>query len=153
MLARVATAARASGSRASGSLARGLATVAEQRIKVTFIMAKAKQKVTVPAMVGWNLLEAAQHHGLLMHCEEGETAWDYTTFGEGPAAAEDHVIVANDYYPKMNPMGWQEKQIIRNEIDDITPTSRLATCIKLTREMDGLSVIFPDTNPDLTNYC
>jgi hypothetical protein len=30
--------------------------------------------------------------------------------------------------------------------------SRLATCIKLTKELDGIQVIVPDTNPDLSNY-
>ena len=30
--------------------------------------------------------------------------------------------------------------------------SRLATCIKLTKDLDGITVIVPDTNPDLSNY-
>ena len=31
-------------------------------------------------------------------------------------------------------------------------SSRLATCIKLTKDLDGITVIVPDTNPDLSNY-
>ena len=58
-----------------------------RRVMCTFIMAKQKQKVTVPGLVGWTLLEAAQHHGLLTHCVKADNPWDYATFGEGPAAA------------------------------------------------------------------
>ena len=83
---------------------------------MTFVMSAAKQKVTVPAMVGWNLLEAAQHHGLLTHCTPGDDPWDYTTFGEGPSSCEDHVIISRAYFDKMGPAGWQEKQLIRNEL-------------------------------------
>ena len=31
-------------------------------------------------------------------------------------------------------------------------SSRLATCITLTKELDGITVIVPDTKPDFTNY-
>ena len=31
--------------------------------------------------------------------------------------------------------------------------SRLASCITLTKEMDGITVLVPETNQDLTNYC
>ena len=121
----------------------------------TFIMAKQKQKVTVPGLVGWTLLEAAQHHGLLTHCVKADNPWDYSTFGEGPAAAEDHVVVSRDYFDKISdPMGYQEKNVLASEVpEDLTPTSRLATCITLTKELDGITVIVPDTNPDLTHYC
>ena len=33
----------------------------------------------------------------------------------------------------------------------VCPRSRLASCITLTKEMDGITVIVPDTNQDLTN--
>ena len=45
-------------------------------------MAKAKQKVTIPAMAGWTILEAAQHHGLLKHVVHADPSWDYNTFGD-----------------------------------------------------------------------
>ena len=44
-------------------------------------MTKAKQKVTIPGMVGWSLLETAQHHGLLTHCTHADYDWDYDTTG------------------------------------------------------------------------
>ena len=116
-------------------------------------MAKKKQKVTVPGMVGWSLLETAQHHGLLMQCCHADEAWDYTTFGEGPMSAEDHVVVSREYFDKTGPVGYQERNVLNMEVpEDVTPTSRLATCVILTKELDGITVIVPDTNPDLTNY-
>ena len=48
-------------------------------------------------------------------------------------------------------MGYQEYNVLNAEQrEHITPTSRLATCITLTKELDGITVIVPDTNPDLT---
>ena len=47
----------------------------------SFIMAKQKQKVTVPGMAGWTLLETAKHHGLLSHCTHADGKWDYYDFG------------------------------------------------------------------------
>ena len=31
-------------------------------------------------------------------------------------------------------------------------SSRLASCVTLTKELDGLTAIVPDNNPDLSNY-
>ena len=33
----------------------------------------------------------------------------------------------------------------------LCPRSRLASCITLSKEMDGITVLVPDTNQDLTN--
>ena len=129
------------------------ASVAESKVMCTFIMAKQKQKVTVPGMVGWSLLQTAKHHGLLSHCVHDDLAWDYGNFGEGPASAEDHVVVENSFFEKLGPMGYQERNTLQSEVyEHLTPTSRLATCITLTKELDGITVIVPDSNPDLTNY-
>lgn len=116
-------------------------------------MAKHKQKVTVPGMVGWTLLETAQHHGLLKHCFHADSPWDYTTFGEGPMSAEDHIVVSRDFFEKTGDMGYQERNVLNMEVPEhVTPTSRLATCVTLTKELDGIVVIVPDSNPDFTNY-
>ena len=64
-------------------------------------MAKQKQKVTVPGLVGWTLLDTAKHHGLLTHCTHADSPWDYNTFGEGPMSAEDHVVVSRDFFDKV----------------------------------------------------
>jgi hypothetical protein len=31
-------------------------------------------------------------------------------------------------------------------------SSRLGSCVTLTKELDGLTAIVPDNNPDLSNY-
>lgn len=177
----------------------------------TFIMAKQKQKVTVPGLVGWTLLDTAKHHGLLSHCLHNDGIYDYVEFGEGPCSAEDHVVVEGSFFEKLPPMGYQERNILHTEVyEHLTPTcaraarpalthhpsgqlhgggnpvplaigafaaspaqpplppphrrrpahsphasahrSRLATMVTLTKEMDGIAVIVPDSNPDLTNY-
>jgi len=129
------------------------ATVSETTVSCTFIMAKAKQKVTVPGMVGWTLLDTAQHHGLLMNAVKAEVPWDYVTFGEGPASAEDHIVVAREFFDKLEPAGQQEVNVLNSEVyAHKMATSRLAACVTLTKELDGITVIVPDTNPDTTNY-
>ena len=119
----------------------------------TFIMAKQKQKVTVPCMVGWTLLDTAQHHGMMKHVVPADNAWNYDTFGEGPASAEDHVVVQRDFFDKLAPPSYMERNVLNAEVyEHLTPTSRLATCVTLTKELDGITVIVPDTNPDFSEY-
>ena len=89
----------------------------------TFIMAKKKQKVTVPGLAGWTLLETAKHHGLLPHCTHDDGEWDYVNFGEGPCSAEDHVVVENKFFDKLGPMGYQEQNVLNSEaFAHLTPT-------------------------------
>ncbi len=108
---------------------------------------------------------------------------------QGPHSAEDHVIVSNEYFQKLDPPGWQEKNMVcasprtptkqtrstalfpilpaaahpslppsrsaqlRDQIEeDLAPNSRLASYVVLSKELDGISVIVPASNPDLTNY-
>ena len=85
-------------------------------------MTKAKQRVTVPGMVGWSLLEAAQHHGLLKQAPHADSPWDYSTFGEGPASVEDHVVVSREFYEKLPPAGYQEKSLLASDLENVTPT-------------------------------
>ena len=73
------------------------------------------------------------------------------TFGEGPGSIEDHVVVAKEFYALTGPPGEQEGTLLRVSEPNATETSRLAACIKLTKEMDGLTVLVPETNADLTN--
>ena len=46
--------------------------------------------------------------------------------------------------------GWQECNTLTDVEENITGTSRLASCIYLTKELDGITVMVPDTNPDHT---
>ena len=46
-----------------------------------------------------------------------------------------------------------ERNVLNAEVyEHLTPTSRLATCVTLTKELDGITVIVPDTNPDFSDY-
>ena len=116
-------------------------------------MAKQKQKVTVNGMVGWSLLQTAQHHGMLEHVVHGESPWDYLTFGEGPNSAEDHVIISKEYFEKLPTAGYQEQNMLVDQItEDLAPNSRLASYVILEKDLDGITAIVPETNPDFTNY-
>ena len=145
----------------------------------TFILQKQKTKVTVPGKVGWTLLETAQHHNLPVHGCAADPNWDVVkgTHGEGPASLEDHVVVAREYFEKIGPPVHDEWQLIQFEPNK-TPTSappapplhpprgvactahtpfpalrssRLAACITLTKDLDGITVVVPATNVHMTN--
>ena len=50
-------------------------------------------------------------------------SWNYTDFGEGPASAEDHVVVETTFFDKLGPMGYQERNILQSEVyEHLTPT-------------------------------
>ena len=86
-----------------------------RRVKCTFILAKQKQKVTVPGMVGWTLLDTAKHHNLPVNGIAADSPWDYYTFGEGPASVEDHVVVAQEFWEACLPVGYQEQDLLEKE--------------------------------------
>ena len=85
------------------------------RVKCTFILAKQKQKVTVPGMVGWTLLDTAKHHNLPVNGIAADSPWDYYTFGEGPASVEDHVVVAQEFWEACLPVSYQEQDLLEKE--------------------------------------
>ena len=76
--------------------------------------------------------------------------WCEPTFGEGPNAGYDHVVLAGkgvDEVAKKTPI---EEQMLDDywEYDEIYDTSRLASCVKLTKGMDGMVVYVPDRLED-----
>ena len=132
----------------------GPATVAEHTISCTFILQKQNKRVTVPGMVGWSLLETAQHHRLPLEGERADAPWDYNTLGEGPGSVTDHVVLDPQSYEKVGPPGDQEYELLESgDGENMTPTSRLAACIMLTKEMDGLTAMVPETNATMKGYC
>ena len=98
-----------------------------RRVKCTFILAKQKQKVTVPGMVGWTLLDTAKHHNLPVNGIAADTPWDYSTFGEGPASVEDHVVVAQEFWEACLPVGYQEQDLLEKEERFKQPMCAVAT--------------------------
>jgi len=158
MLARAsARAALATGSavgRRSLASVNRATSVKDMSVSCTFILVKHNQRVTVPGMVGWSLLKTAHHHELPLYGAEADDPYDYNTFGEGPAGSEDHVVVQREYYDKTGPVGWQEENLLDEvEPENRSPTSRLAACITLTEELNGITVIVPEGNVDYSGYC
>lgn len=97
---------------------RSFGSLCARSVSCTFLMTKQKQKVTIPGMVGWTLLETLQHHGIMTHVVGAEKPWDYNTFGEGPMHSQDHVVVAREYYDKTMPLGYQERNVLDTELVD-----------------------------------
>lgn len=115
------------------------------RVKCTFILAKQKQKVTVPGMIGWTLLETAKHHNLPVNGSPADTPWDYNTFGEGPASVEDHVVVAQEYWEMCLPMGYQEKDLLEMAERFQQPMCAVASGLPAA----ALVRVSPKPNPNL----
>jgi hypothetical protein len=72
--------------------------------------------------------------------------WIEPTFGEGPTAGFDHVILVGkgrDTAARITPA---ESDMIEDywEWDEIFEGSRLASAITLTPEMNGMTVYVPD---------
>ncbi|EOD37789.1 hypothetical protein EMIHUDRAFT_454785 [Emiliania huxleyi CCMP1516] len=136
-----------------GAAVRRLATVADSSLKVNFIFEKHKKRVTVAGMVGWTLLETAKHHGLPLHGARADSPWDYVTLGEGPGSVEDHIVLPVADFEKVGPCSWQEQELLdASAADHVQPNSRLASCVVLTKEMDGLTALVPASNADLSSY-
>ena len=95
--------------------ARGLASLAESTLSCTFIFQKEKKTVTVPARIGWTLLQTAEHHQLPLNGQTAEPPWDNkTSLGEGPGSTEDHVIIHPKDYEKVGPPQWQEAELLES---------------------------------------
>ena len=60
------------------------------------------------------------------------------------------MVVAKEFYALTGPPGEQEGTLLRVSEPNATETSRPAA-YQLTKEMDGLTVLVPETNADLTN--
>lgn len=96
-------------------------------------------------------LGPASHGGpsQIVHSER----WTEPVFGEGPTSGYDHVVVSNVGNAAMSPMTRPERRMLEDywDFDELFPESRLASQIKLSKEMDGMIVYVPprvdDSNP------
>lgn len=79
--------------------------------------------------------------------------WTEPVFGEGPTSGYDHVVLSNTGGATMEPITRAESRMLEDywDFDELYPESRLASQIKLTKEMDGMIVYVPprvdDSNP------
>merc|ERR1719487_834234 len=93
--------------------ARGLATVAENTIRITFVDREGN-RASVPARVGRTLLETAQMHQVDLEgsCESGggptevhrTENWVETTYGEGPTCFFCHVQIPSAFHHLLPPV-------------------------------------------------
>lgn len=115
----------------------------------TFIKPNGK-RTTVPGRVGWSLLKTAQHHDVGLEGWEASPSWS-EDYGDGPATAADHVVVAKEWFDKLAPMYPEEEKML-GYVEHVTETSRLAAVIKLSKELDGITVYIPPENMSFKGY-
>ena len=72
--------------------------------------------------------------------------WTEDLFGEGPQLGYDHVMLPGEWRDKVPPRATFEEDLMKSvwDKDEVTDSSRLACCIELTKELDGIIVYLPD---------
>jgi hypothetical protein len=70
-------------------------------------------------------------------------------YGEGSISWASHVVIPKEWFEKMpEPLYGEKETLALAPPEDLTPTSRLATEIKLTKDLDGMTVYVPDGPPN-----
>lgn len=72
--------------------------------------------------------------------------WIEPTFGEGVTSGFDHVVLVGKGSDKADRITPIEEQMLDDhwDFDEIFAGSRLASAVRLTKEMDGMTVYVPD---------
>ena len=100
--------------------------------KMTFISADGKGRMEVEAPLGLSVLEIAHRHGI-----------DLEGACEGSLACSTcHVVVADDWYDQLDEPTEAEEDMLDLAFG-LTHTSRLGCQIRMTDELDGLTVTLP----------
>ncbi len=105
--------------------------------KITFIEPDGTRR-QFDAADGDTILEVGQRHGIDLEgaCEGGM------------ACSTCHVIVAEDWYSRLDPASEEEKDML-DMAYDVTKTSRLGCQITLTGGLDGIVVSLPSGHHNL----
>uniref|UniRef100_A0A7S2V0K6 2Fe-2S ferredoxin-type domain-containing protein n=1 Tax=Fibrocapsa japonica TaxID=94617 RepID=A0A7S2V0K6_9STRA len=137
-----------------------LSTVAQKTVHVTFV-AHDGSRSTVPGLEGQTVMDVARMHKLDLDgpCNGGghevETyrneRWTEPQYGEGPQCGHCRVLVPDEWGNAIDsrPL-YEEKAMNRlwgNAREGVGRQSRLACMIKLTKELDGITVVVPDAPP------
>ena len=114
-------------------------------------------RVTVPARVGQKLSAVAQMYDIDIGptCEgdviskKHSEVWTEDLFGNGPMFGYDHVLIPREWRDKMPPASSAEMELIGDHWDaeDISDSSRLASQIAITADLNGMTVFVPDRIP------
>ncbi len=132
-----------------------MSTVEEKKVNVTFIQLDGS-RVTVPGLVGQNLVEVAEAHDIVLNnsCGGGgdpigkkrSSRWTETLFGAGPSCNSCMVILRKQYYDMLPRPFEKEVRLMEDcQEDYVTGSSRLGCQVVLTKEMDGIQILLPES--------
>ena len=94
-------------------------------------------------------LEDDSSGGGVTHQYKRSERWIEDAYGEGPSSWASHVVVPKEWNDKIpEPMYAELETLDLIDSVDRAPTSRLATQIVLTKELDGMTVYVPDPPPN-----
>mmetsp|Transcript_2026 Transcript_2026/g.1477 ORF Transcript_2026/g.1477 Transcript_2026/m.1477 type:complete len:164 (+) Transcript_2026:50-541(+) len=139
----------------NGSIVRGLSTVQERTIHLTFVD-RSGNRVSIPAKIGQTLLQAAWNFQIDIEgpCRGGSPRpevfqhtekWREQQFGIGPECFYCHVQIPTAFkhlLPELSPNGRAGLKFLWEE--EFTASSHLACQIKLEKKHDGMVVFVPD---------
>eukprot|EP00903_Cladosiphon_okamuranus_P015890 g14676.t1 len=151
---------RAVNGNAAASLQAGsrkLSSLQESVVKVTFIDAEGDRE-TVPALPGQSIFEVADKHEIALDgpCrgkadaaqKRNSESWTEDLFGQGPVCASCHIMINKEYMDKIEPPLEGEISLLERKGDLYSPgASRLACQIKVSKDIDGITVFIPDGPP------
>lgn len=130
--------------------------VADNTVRVTFVNLEGSRQ-TVPGRVGQTVHDVARMHDVnLGYAVTGDPrerqssdVWTEDLFGEDCMDAHDHVYVPPEWLSKLPEIRPYERDIIAQfwEPEEVSDSSRLASKITLTKDLDGITVFVPDQIP------
>lgn len=125
--------------------------ISDITIQITFINPKG-ERLTVPGLCGRSLLTCAQMNGLGLKSEDkgGGASWA-EGYGEGVSDTSDHVVLAKEYFSLALPDTLEEIEALEAR-PNCTSTSRLASQLILTKDLDGMAVYIPPDNECYDDY-
>ncbi len=108
-----------------------------ETVKIIFITKGEKKEFNVP--IGTTVLEAAHNNDI-----------DLEGACEGSLACSTcHVVVEKEFFDKLSEPSEDEEDMLDLAFG-LTPTSRLGCQIIMTKELDGLTLIVPDENRNIS---
>lgn len=132
--------------------------VSDHIVRVTLMNYEGDQHV-ISGRVGQTLMSACEENGnkwLIDDSNGGGGVYSVyrnpifteELFGEGCVSPLAHVVVANEWVSKLQAPSEREEHVLKLvPAQDITPNSRLATEIVLSKDLDGLAVAVPEPPP------
>eukprot|EP00904_Undaria_pinnatifida_P003737 jgi/Undpi1/13364/HiC_scaffold_8.g03023.m1 len=147
----------ANGGAAAGGGRRVFSSLQEALVNVTFVDAEG-QRETVAGLPGQSIFEVADKHEIALDGPCGDKAdaaqrvrsetWTEDVFGQGPVCGSCHVMLTKDFTSKIEPPLEHEISLLERKGDLYAPgSSRLACQIKVSKELDGITVFIPDGPP------